>query len=205
MTDRAVHDSFQHNWSAEILPERPMILPGRQYVYPNAAEEVERGALEVLVRPGDGEDGSRVAAFLATFALGFRDPSAPTGVWAMPHPDWLCAVCGGYAYCVDVTEPERFVFLRYRPVLQVLTYQPARGTAEDGLILFAGHHSVLAWGYGGEAWESDRLSWEGLTNLRVEIAAPDAGERDVLRGIGWDMIQDREIPFTVDVGTGGRI
>lgn len=205
MTGRAIFDSFQHNWSAEILPARPMILPSRQYVYPNAAEEVERGALEVLIRPGAREDGLRAEPFLATFALGFRDPSAPTGVWTMPHPDWLCAVSGGYAYCVDVTAPERFVFLKYRPVLQVMTYQPQNGARPDGLILFAGHHSVLAWGREGEAWESDRLSWEGVSELRIEIETTKAGERDVLRGTGWDLIQDREIPFRVDLATGRTI
>lgn len=205
MTGFVVQDAFEHHWSAEILPGRPMILPRRQYVYPNAAEEVERGALEVLVRPGPGEGGARAEPFLATFALGFRDPSAPTGVWVMPHPDWLCAVSGGYAYCVDVTAPERFVFLRYRPVLQVLTYKPASDAPVDGLILFVGHHSVLAWGRGGEAWESDRLSWEGLTDLRIETETTDAGVREVLRGMGWDLIQDREIPFTVDLMTGRRV
>lgn len=205
MTDRVVHDSFQHDWKAEILPGRPMILPRRQYVYPKAAEEVERGALEVLVTPGVSVDGSRVEPFLATFALGFRDPSAPTGVWSMPHPDWLCAASGGYAYCVDVTTPERFVFLRYRPVLHVLTYQPESGGPADGLLLFVGHHSVLAWGHGGEAWESERLSWEGVTELRIETEATDTGARDVLRGMGWDLIQDREIPFTLDLATGRRV
>lgn len=205
MTERVVHDSFERNWDAEILPERPMILPSRQYVYPNAAEEVERGALEVMVRPHAEQYGARVERFLATFALGFRDPSAPTGVWTMPHADWLCAVSGGYAYCVDVTAPERFAFLKYRPVLQVMTYKPENGLSMDGLILFVGHHSVLAWGRDGQAWESDRLSWEGVTELRIVSQATEAGPRDLLRGMGWDLIQDREIPFTLELKSGRRI
>ena len=44
--------SFAHNWAAEILPSRPAILPARHFVYPRDAEEVERGALEVMVRSG---------------------------------------------------------------------------------------------------------------------------------------------------------
>ena len=43
--------AFPHAWQAEILPARPLILPPRNFVYPASAEEVERGALEVLVRP----------------------------------------------------------------------------------------------------------------------------------------------------------
>jgi len=43
--------TFPHHWQAEILPARPLILPQRHFVYPRQAEEVERGALEVLIRP----------------------------------------------------------------------------------------------------------------------------------------------------------
>ena len=43
--------AFPHAWQAEILLARPAILPARHFVYPASADEVERGALEVLVRP----------------------------------------------------------------------------------------------------------------------------------------------------------
>ena len=39
--------SFPHSWQAEILRQRPAILPQRHFTYPREAEEVERGALEV--------------------------------------------------------------------------------------------------------------------------------------------------------------
>jgi hypothetical protein len=65
------------------------------------------------------------------------------------------------------------------------------------LLLLAGHHSILAWGRDGEAWESDRLSWEGITNLRVED--------DTLRGDGWDLMTDKDLPFALDLNTGKRI
>src|ERR1700749_3147754 len=85
---------FPHSWTAEVLTMRPLIAPARQFVYPKQAEEVERGALELLVKRADAD------AFLATCALGFADSSAPTGLWSCPHPDWLCAVSGGYAYLI---------------------------------------------------------------------------------------------------------
>src|ERR1700689_2547704 len=88
-----VEFSFPHQWQAEILPARPLILPPRHFVYPREAEEVERGALEVLVRSREGEQ-----PFLATCALGFRDAAAPTGIWACPAAEEVCAVSGGYAY-----------------------------------------------------------------------------------------------------------
>lgn len=176
---------FPHLWHAQILSARPLILPPRHFVYPLEAEEVERGALEVLIRPNENEQ-----AFLATCALGFRDAAVPTGLWSCPNPVEICAASGGYAYIIDTTAPDRFTMIAYRPVLQVY---PAY---EQDLLLFVGHHSILAWGPNGQAWQSEKLSDEG-----VNINAID----DVnLRGLGWSMITDKESPFTLDLKTGLR-
>jgi len=196
MTAPTFDGSFPHTWTAEILPNRPMILPSRQFVYPAQVEEVERGALEVLVQPAtssrnQAEGYSLNAQFLATCALGFRDPAAPSGIWSMPHPDWLCALSGGYAYLIDTLDPRRFTMLHYRPVLSV------HPLPEQGLILFVGHHAILAWGQNGEAWQSDRLSWEGVTITRIEA--------NTLDGLGWDMLTDKDLPFALDLATGKRI
>jgi hypothetical protein len=182
--------SFSHAWHAEALAARPLILPRRHFVYPRDAEEVERGALEVLVRPGP-VNAEPDEPFLATCALGFRDPSAPTGVWSTPKPEELCAVAGGYAYLIDTRAPERFTMIKYRPVLRVLPIG-----AHD-LLLFVGHHSILAWGRDGEAWESEKLSDEG-----VEIAGVEDG---VLRGAGWAMQPNKETAFALDMRTGVRM
>lgn len=176
--------SFPHRWQAEILTARPLILPPRHFVYPRAAEEVERGALEVMIRP----DASDAQPFLATCALGFRDPVAPTGLWSTPDPEKTCAVAGGYAYLIDITAPERFTMLPYRPVLEV------RAVVAESLLLFVGHHSILAWGPSGLAWEAAKLSDEGVT-----IVSIDDG---VLRGTGWDMTSDSEKSFALDLRTG---
>jgi hypothetical protein len=137
----------------------------------------------------------------------------------MPDPDWLCAASGGYVYLVDVIHPERFSFLRYRPVLEIYCYSPdfleklqdrlassgeALGSSAEGsdsppegLLLFLGHHSILAWSREGEAWESDRLSWEGIT--------VDGVEGQILHGHGWDLMTDKDLPFSVDLKTGQRV
>ena len=186
--------SFPHRWQAEVLRARPLILPPRHYIYPRAAEEVERGALEVLIRPGEiSLDSGPIRSpgaqpFLATCALGFRDPAAPTGLWSTPKPEEICAVAGGYAYLIDTTAPDRFTMIPYRPVLEI------RPLLQEGLLIFVGHHSVLAWGRDGQAWESEKLSDEGVT-----ITGIDGG---VLRGTGWDMISDHEKPFALDLLNG---
>jgi hypothetical protein len=184
VTADGVKGDFRRRWEAEILAGRPLILPPRHFVYPRQAEEVERGALEVMVRPEGAEP------FLATCALGFHDPAVPTGVWAAPNAEEMCAVAGGYAYLIDTAAPERFTMIGFRPVLEV------RPVAAKGVLLFVGHHSILAWGAEGQAWESGRLSSEGVTITGIE--------GDVVRGVGWELMTDRETEFAVDLGTGRR-
>jgi hypothetical protein len=174
--------TFSRSWSAEALERRPLIAPARQFVYPGQVEEVERGALELLVKPASGDP------FLATCALGFADSTAPTGLWSCPHPDWLCAVSGGYAYLIDTTDPKQWNQIAYRPVLAV------RPIKEQHLLLFVGHHSILAWGHEGQEWQTERLSWEGIEITDIV--------GDTLCGLGWDLMTDKDVPFAIDLKSG---
>ena len=133
-------------------------------------------------------EGCSTDPFLATCALGFRDPAVPTGLWSTPEPEKLCAVSGGYAYIIDTTTPDRFTMIPHRPVLAVHSL-PARD-----LLLFVAHHAILAWGRNGQAWQSPKLSDEGVTITAIA--------NNELRGLGWDMMADQEIPFTLDLKTG---
>jgi len=176
--------TFPHEWQAEVLAARPLILPHRHFVYPVQVEEVERGALEVMIRPAHAQP------FLATCALGFADPAAPSGVWSCPDPANICIAAGGYVYLIDAHDPARWQQVEYRPVVEI------RALPEAGLLLFSGFHSLLAWGLTGMVWQTARLSWDG-----VRITAADA---DTIHGLGWDMRTDQEIPFEVDVKTGAH-
>jgi len=182
MNKQAIDLTFPHTWSVEVLEKRPLIAPSRQFVYPQQVEEVERGALELLVKPTSGD------TFLATCALGFADPTAPTGVWSCPDPEWLCAVSGGYAYLIHTLRPQQWSQIPYRPVLNV------RALKEQQLLLFVGHHSILAWGRDGQAWQSERLSWEGIEITDIV--------GDTLCGLGWDLMTDKDVPFAIDLKTG---
>lgn len=185
--DPIIDLSFPPRWQADILAARPLILPPRHFIYPRAAEEVERGALEVMIRP----DAADARPFLATCALGFRDPVVPTGLWSTPNPREICAVAGGYAYLIDTVAPEHFTMIPYRPVLELLA------AVAEGLLLFVGHYSILAWGPNGQAWESAKLSDEGVTLAKIDGA--------VLCGTGWEMMSDREEPFRLDLRTGSLL
>lgn len=183
-------EAFQPQWNAEVLAKPPMIAPARQFVYPQqiAGEEdaLGRGALLLMVKPAEG------GTFLATCALGFTDASMPTGVFACPHPQQMCAVAGGYAYIVDTSRPERSTHVALKPVVEV------KVLAAQRLLLFVGFHTIVAWGADGLAWESERLSWEGLRLGAVEASA----DGDVLHGFGWDLMADKEVPFIVELATG---
>lgn len=163
-----------------------MIAPARQYVWPMriAGEEdaLARGALLLMMRPiGGGQ-------YMATCALGFRDPTMPTGVFGCPDPDHICAVAGGYAYIASADRPEACTQVGMKPVVEV---HPA---VAAGLLLFVGFHTILAWGREGKVWETGRLSWEG-----VRVTSVTATEAV---GMGWDLRGDVEVEFRVDLRTG---
>lgn len=178
--------AFTKTWSAETLKSAPLIAPARQYTYPRqiAGEEdaLSRGALQLLIHPSSGGN------FLATCALGFTDKSMPTGVFACPNPDELCAVAGGYAYIINTLHPEQSTHIPLKPVVEV------RSLLSQNLLLFTGFHTILAWGTRGQAWHTARLSWEGLQIIRIE--------GNTLHGTGWNLLTDKEVPFTVDLLTG---
>lgn len=178
--------AWPQNWRAQVLTAPPLIAPARQFVYPVqiAGEEdaLARGALQLLVHPATG------GTFLATCALGFKSASVPTALFACPNADQFCALAGGYAYVVNAAQPEQCTHLAMKPVVDV------RVSAQHKLLLFVGFHNMMAWGRDGLAWETARLSWEGI---QVE-----AVERDRITGFGWNLQTDREVEFAVDLNTG---
>ncbi|RZU40544.1 hypothetical protein [Edaphobacter modestus] len=178
--------AFPHNWTADLLKTLPMIAPARQFTYPRqiAGEEdtLARGALLLMVRPPAG------GSFLATCALGFTDPSVPSGLFPCPNPDELCAVAGGYAYIIDTLQPERSTHIPLKPVVEVLP------VPSHHLLVFTGFHTIYAWGANGQAWHTQRLSWEGIRITGIE--------GDALHGTGWNMLTDQDVPFTVDLRNG---
>jgi hypothetical protein len=177
-----VNTTFPQHWKAQVLPARPLILPPLHRVYPLAVEEVERGALEVMVTPANAN------SFLATCALGFNAASLPSGLWSCPDPDWLCAIAGGYAYLINTTAPEIFEQVEFKPVVAVVP------VPEAGLLVFASFHTLVAYGKEGKRWKTQKLTSEGVRLGDVVNGA--------LHGWGWDMRTDRELPFVIDLATG---
>ncbi len=178
---------FERSWTAEMLAAPPLIAPARHYIWPMAIpgeeDALARGAVQVLVRPRAG------GQFLVSAALGFRDRTMPTGVWGCPDADWICLVAGGYGYVASTLEPERVTLLGMKPVVEVLE-------AEE-VLLFVGFQTMLGWGREGVAWQTEKLSWEGIREVAVR------GQEAV--GLGWDLVADVEREFRVDLLTGKHV
>ncbi|MEO8724673.1 MAG: hypothetical protein ABI383_00995 [Acidobacteriaceae bacterium] len=169
---------FAHEYSLEVLKRAPLIAPSRSFVFPQRVEDVERGALYVMVRAG-------AASWLGIFALGYDSPHTVTGVYPTPHPDRFLALAGGYAYFADASAPEQTQFLKQQPMVWIgYCMNPA-------LLLLADHRTITAVGSEGVAWQTPPLSMEGLSEIRVEGAA--------VMGKGWDAISDQEHEFRVEM------
>jgi hypothetical protein len=193
MTQVSDMHSFPHQWRAEVLAKQPLIAPARQFTYPlrvaGEDDAMARGALLVEVHPASG------GSFLATCALGFSDTAMPTGIFACPNPRELCAMAGGYAYIVDTCTPERSTHITLKPVAEVLVL------VEQELLVFVGFHAMVAWSKEGLAWQTARLSWEGIRIAGVRESVDGAA---VLHGFGWNLATDKEVEFAVDVRTGAH-
>jgi hypothetical protein len=141
------------------------------------------------VHPANG------GTFLATCALGFTAPAMPSGIFACPNPKELCAVAGGYAYIFDTAAPEHLTHIPLKPVAEIIV------SVEHGLLIFVGFHAIVAWGREGLAWQTARLSWEGIRMIDIGADPSGAG---TLQGLGWNMPTDKEVEFAVDLRTGSH-
>jgi hypothetical protein len=68
--------------------------------------------------------------------------------------------------------------------------------AARGLLVFADFVTLRAFGRHSQAWQTGRLSWDGLRIVNVAD--------DEIHGFGWDLRRDKEVEFVVDLATGGH-
>lgn len=88
-------------------------------------------------------------------------------------------------------EPSRYEDIPVYPVMGVF---PAR---EANLLLFSDYTSIAAYGIDGKAWQSDRISWDGL---RIsEVTAKH------IKGIAWSAPEGKEVQFLLDITSGRQV
>jgi hypothetical protein len=175
--------TFPRNYEVKLLETEPPVHPVEKlYHYPVELEEGDRAGAFLRVVP------RAEAAWTGFFALGFESDQVVNVVCSCPDPDSLCAVVGGYAYVVKVTDPTQWFRIDQLPVMEL------REAPEPCLLLFAGFTTISAVGSEGLKWTTERLSWEGVAIAEIKGTN--------LQGLGWDPFTDREAPFEVDLRTG---
>lgn len=181
--EMAVNYLFPHNYDVKVLASYSLVHPAeRLHQYPAELEEGDRSGLYLRVTRGVAQ------SWIGFFAQGFDSPEVAHGVFSCPDPDWLCPVASGYAYLIDASDPERWIQIEQRPVVEV------RAVPELKLLVFAGFTSITVLGDAQRLWTTERLSWEGLSISSIQGPC--------LRGTGWDAIADKEVPFELDLITG---
>jgi hypothetical protein len=98
----------------------------------------------------------------------------------------LMVFSGGRAYVIDADE--RRLLHTFGGHLELALVPSAKL-----LILIGGTH-IDAWESMGLRWRTRRISWDGMSDIRVE--------NNKLKGKAWSPIDDLDYPFEVDLATG---
>lgn len=179
------------NYKLEVLARPPLIQPPRTFIFPQRLDEIERGALHVMVtllrEPPCGATNApetpEAAQWLGIFALGYDSPHVVTATFETASPDHFIAISGGYAYVADIKHPEKTVRIRPEPVVFAQSCDAAE------VLVCADFRTIFAISPAGLAWQTDPLSSEGLTDIRID--------GDLISGAGWDAVTDRETAWRI--------
>jgi hypothetical protein len=175
--------SFPHRFGCQILDELPGGPVGWRY-FPGSQASGQDGVV-VQVQPEAGE------AWVGMFAFGKFGNEGISRVLSMPDPEKLCVVARGSGYVVSAARPDDWGPVKAIPIIDV------RAVPRAGLVVFANHTEMLAYGEEGAKWRTSRLAWDGLRILEV-------GDR-ALVGEYWDIRQEAMQRFEVDLATGAAV
>jgi hypothetical protein len=105
------------------------------------------------------------------------------------HPDGksVIVIAGGQAYVIN--PEERRLLAIFGGSIDIVLAVPFRG-----LLVTSNGVWLEAWDNSGLRWQSRRVSWDGMQNVRID--------NDKVRGEAWSPFDDREYPFAVDLTTG---
>jgi hypothetical protein len=169
---------FPHLYGVEVLKE----IPGRgqEVRYFPAARTHGCDGLLLRVTP------IHAAPWSGLFAV---QPSGryKSGVYSCPDANALCVVSNGAGYVLDVRDPDGYQDVPITPVLDVVPGKDA------GLLIFANYTDLLAWGLSGRQWLAERVSFDGIRNLQIDVP--------VIRGLAWSPVEG-ELLFALDLTTG---
>lgn len=129
----------------------------------------------------------RTAQWVGSFQSGFTDYTL-SGVYLHPDPDRAVIVLNGEAYLISAKEPGKELHVGVSPVLGLLR------VPDRELIVLWDFQRLAVHGKEGLVWCLPNLAVDGLSVTSVD--------HETIHGTVEDMINNREVPFAVDIDTG---
>jgi hypothetical protein len=179
-----LHKTFDAEYEVEPLEELPPATALARFYFPNASASGGRDGVLVKVVPRARE----ASPWIGVFAFGVLSPRGLTGLFTCPNPKQLLVVARGAGYLVAVDDPVVHQIVKAAPVLGVYPVSARQ------LLVLSDYLHLVAYSSHGVAWETERLSWDGLEVEEVT--------EEQIRGQGWSSPDDRHVAFTVDLRDG---
>ena len=136
----------------------------------------------LLIQPGGA------AAWLGIFHAVLTSARNTNCAVALPDRESIAVISAGTAFRVWARDPERWEELSPGGVQQPVVVDALK------LVLLVEHTTILAYGPGGLAWESERLVSDDLEAVAVN--------GDQLHAKGFDAPRNETVAVTVDLKTG---
>jgi hypothetical protein len=181
--DLNMDGTFSHSYECDQLTESSeSSLP--HYYFPGATTKGGGDGILLRVRPKHGQ------AWLGTFAFGRVSSKGFSGLYASPDPERFCVVARGEGYFVTASKPETWESVGAKPVADVRTVYA------QGIIVFADHTRLWAYGPAGLKWKTNRLAWDGLKITEITSTS--------IVGEFWDVSSEATANFVVDLANGSH-
>ncbi|MCL1482098.1 MULTISPECIES: hypothetical protein [unclassified Marinobacter] len=162
-------------------------LPGgdTEIVYiPNKYPGVRRDGVMVKFLPKNGKP------WVGIFAFGDMLPKGESQVLSGPGSKHFTIMAEGDAYIASPYNPESIVHVKSCPAIRAIPI-PSRN-----LMLFHDYTELVAYNEKGIAWETERISWDG-----IEI---DEVTDTKIIGKSWDAPTEKHVKFIVDLIDGSH-
>ena len=187
-------NAFEYSYNYDVSVSLGGPEPDQKYVFKLARPTTYPTNALVLEVPLLSTDWLtlRVETSCGTVWDGVFEPGVEgiSGVYATPSENVMCVVVKGQGYWVPVDSPGTYEVVRSTPIKQVFAVPDA------DIMIFVDFVRIAAYGAEGFAWQTDDLTWDGITITEIST--------EVIRGVGWDAPNDSDAPFTVDVASGSH-
>lgn len=167
----------------EVIHEIPSVVSQIIYI-PNEGPGVGRDGVMVKFSPSNG------ASWIGIFAFGDMLPGGECKVYPGPGEKRLTILAKGEAYIVSPDDSSSFIHVKSCPAVRAIP------VPNWNLMLFHDYTEIVAYNETGLAWETRRISWDG-----IEV---DEVSDDAVTGKSWDAPNEKHVEFRVYLANGSH-